>query len=300
MIQLKENYTSTRSPYVSFLNKPNLWPTGVCLRNPLAVYSLSSIMKKLIALIIGLTASTLPAQEPPETEKPGEHHKHLKMMAGTWDYKSKFHTVPPGQFIEMSGVEVARMQPGGFWLISDFTGKITGMPFHGHAVMGYEAHKKKYIGTWADSFGSVLVTTTGTCSKDGKVNTMIGKGYDPMQKREITYKQVYEIKDANTRTYHMYDVQGKNEKLIMESVSKRRVGKLNTKIKGPFTHEIAGPSGTVFYLGGPQQARPPEGRFKPGTRVRLVRNAGSYCVVQSETGITAHVTTGALKPIKKN
>ena len=233
-------------------------------------------------------------------EKPGEHHKHLKMMAGTWDYKSKFHTVP-GQIIEMSGVEVARMQPGGFWLISDFTGKITSMPFHGHAVMGYEAHKKKYIGTWTDSFGSVLVTTTGTCSKDGKVTTMIGKGYDPMQKREITYKQVYRIKDANTRTYQMYDVQGKNEKLIMEAVYRRRAAKLgfNSKVKGPFTHEIAGPFEAVYYLTGPQQARPPEGKFKSGTKVKLQRNAGSYSQVQSESGITAYVATGALKPIKK-
>ena len=258
-------------------------------------------MEKFIAIIVCLAGSTLSAQEPPEIEKPGEHHNHLKMMAGTWEVKSKFHMVP-GQTIEMNGVEVAKMQPGGFWLISDFTGKITDMPFHGHAVMGYEDHRKKYIGTWVDSFGSVLVTTTGTCSKDGKETTMIGKGYDRMQKREITYKQVYKIKDANTRTYHMYDIQGKKEKLIMESVAKRRLGKLNlnTKIRGPFTHEIDGTFGATYYLGGPQQARPPEGRFKPGTRVRLVRNAGSYCVVHSETGITAHVATSALKPIKKN
>ena len=258
-------------------------------------------MKKLIALFACLAASTQSAQEPPEMEKPGEHHKHLKMMAGTWDVKSKFHMVP-GQTIEMNGVEIAKMQSGGFWLISDFSGKFMGEPFHGHAVMGYEAHKKKYIGTWADSFGSVLVTTTGTCSKDGKVTTMIGKGYDPMQKREITYKQVYKIKDANTRTYHMYDMQGKNEKLIMESVYRRRRGnlKLNTRIKGPFTHVIAGLGEAHYYLTGPQQARPPEGKFKPGTRIKLLRNAGSYCVVQSETGITAHVATGALKLIKKN
>jgi hypothetical protein len=257
-------------------------------------------MKKTIALFACLSASILPAQEPPEMEKPGEHHRHLKQMAGTWDFKSKFHTIP-GQVVEMKGVEVAKMQPGGFWLISDFTGKIMNIPFHGHAVMGYEAHKKKYIGTWADSFGSVLVTTTGTCSKDGKVTTMIGKGYDQMQKREITYKQVYRIKDANNRTYHMYDIQGKNEKLIMETVCRRRAVKLglNAKVKGAFTHEIGGPFETVYYLGGPQQARPPEGRFKPGTRVRLIRNAGSYCLVQSETGITAHVSTGALKPLKK-
>ena len=87
--------------------------------------------------------------------------------------------------------------------------------------------------------------------------------------------------------------------LIMESVSKRRSPQLglNSNIKGSFTHEIAGPFETVYYLGGPQQARPPEGKFRPGTRVRLIRNAGSYSVVQSETGITPHVSTGALKPI---
>jgi hypothetical protein len=31
----------------------------------------------------------------------------------------------------------------------------------------------------------------------------------------------------------------------------------------------------------------------------LVRKNGSYCVVKSETGITAHVATTALKPIGK-
>ncbi len=274
---------------------------GAYLRNSMSRYSLPSIMEKFIALIVYLSASTLSAQEPPEMEKPGEHHKHLKMMAGTWEVKSKFHMVP-GQTIEMTGVEVAKMQPGGFWLISNFTGKFMGAPFHGHSVLGYEAHKKKYVGMWADSIASVMVTSTGTCTKDGKVHTMIGKSFDPMQKREVTYKQVTEIKDANTKIFHMYDVQGENERLIMESVSKRRTGKLrlNTKTKGPFTHVIAGLGGVHYYLTGPQQARPPEGKFKPGTRIKLLRNAGSYCVVQSETGITAHVATGALKPIKKN
>ena len=255
-------------------------------------------MKKLIAPIVCLAASTLSAQEPPEMEKPGEHHKHLEMMAGTWDVKSKFYMIP-GQTIEMTGMEVAKMQPGGFWLISDFTGKFMGEPFHGHGILGYEAHKKEYVGTWADSLASVLVISKGTCSKDGRVTTMIGKSFNPIENREVTYKQVAKIKDANTKTFHLYDVQGKKETLIMEQVCKRRVGaiKLKTRVKGPFTHEIAGPFGAVYYLGGPQQARPPEGRFKPGTRVRLVRKNSSYSVVQSETGITAHVATAALKPI---
>ncbi len=133
---------------------------------------------------------------------------------------------------------------------------------------------------------------------------MIGKGYDPMQKRNVTMKQVTEIKDANTKIFRMFDVQGKKETLIMEAVSKRRVDKKKPKrkdaqLKAPFTHTIAGLGGTHYYLTGPQQARPPEGKFKTGTRVRLVRGAGSYSVVQSESGITAHVATAALKKIAK-
>ena len=81
----------------------------------------------------------------------------------------------PGQTIEMTGMEVAKMQPGGFWLISDITGKFMGAPFHGHSVLGYDAQKKRHVGMWADSIASYMVSSTGTCSKDGKVNTMISK-----------------------------------------------------------------------------------------------------------------------------
>ncbi len=242
----------------------------------------------------------LPAQEaPPDMEKPGEHHQHLKLMAGMWDMKSKMHHVS-GQVIEGTGVEVARMQPGGFWLVSDFTSTFAGMKFTGHGVLGYEAHKQRYTGMWVDSVASVMLISEGQCEKNGRLNTMVGKGYDPMKKRVITYLQVTELKDANTKTFHMYDTSGNRKVLIMEAIYKRRVEKNNNaKAPAKFTHTIAGLGGVYYYLGGPQQARPPEGQFKPGTRVTLVRKNGSYSVVKSETGITAHVATAALKPIGK-
>ena len=62
------------------------------------------------------------------------------------------------------------------------------------------------------------------------------------------------------------------------------------------THIIT--ADTVYYMSGPQQARPPEGKFKTGTKVTLVQKAGSYSVVRSESGIQAHVSTDALKPIE--
>jgi hypothetical protein len=257
-------------------------------------------LKTLPACLALLIVRVLSAQEaPPETEKPSEHHKHLKMMVGTWDVKLKRHHAH-GQIMESTGVEIARMQLGGFWLISDFTGTFAGMKFTDHSVLGYEAHKKHYTGVWTDSVASMLLISEGQCEKNGHINTMIGKAYDPIKKRMTIYLQVTEIKDANTKTFHMYDTSGKRKVLMMEAVYKRRANEKiinGAKSKGPFTHTIAGLGGVHYYLGGPQQARPPEGKFKLGTRVKLVRKAGSYSIVQSETGITAHVATAALKPI---
>lgn len=178
-------------------------------------------MKTLTALLTCLFASGLFAEEPPPVEKPGEHHRHLKLMAGTWDVKSKLF-VAPGQIIEGSYVEKARIQPGGFWLISNLSGKAMGMPFHGHAVLGYEAHKKQYSGVWVDSFVSVLVRSTGHCKNDGKLNVMTGKGYDPIRKRTVTMRQITEIKDANTKIFRMFTVDGDQETLTMEAIYKRQ------------------------------------------------------------------------------
>ena len=63
-----------------------------------------------------------------------------------------------------------------------------------------------------------------------------------------------------------------------------------------FTHIIQ-TAGEQYYLNGPQQAQPPDGTFPMGMRVRMIRDAGSYSIVQSESGVTAHVTSTCLKAL---
>lgn len=59
-----------------------------------------------------------------------------------------------------------------------------------------------------------------------------------------------------------------------------------------FTYVVV--ADTPYYTAGPQQARPPDGTLKAQTKVRVLRDAGSYCQIESETGVTAYVSTGAL------
>ena len=61
----------------------------------------------------------------------------------------------------------------------------------------------------------------------------------------------------------------------------------------PHSHVIA--ADTAYYTTGPQQGRPPDGTFKAGTQVNVLKNAGSYTLVRSADGIEAYVAEDVLK-----
>jgi serpin B len=61
------------------------------------------------------------------------------------------------------------------------------------------------------------------------------------------------------------------------------------------THRLVAKA--VYYEGGPQQGRPPDGHFAAGTRVTLIRDAGSYALVRSDGGVEAYVATDVLHPL---
>ena len=61
------------------------------------------------------------------------------------------------------------------------------------------------------------------------------------------------------------------------------------------THVITAES--PYYLTGPQQGRPPEGKLKTGTRVKLVKTAGSYSQVKTDAGIVAFVASDSLTKV---
>ena len=64
---------------------------------------------------------------------------------------------------------------------------------------------------------------------------------------------------------------------------------------GGATHTVT--TATAFYLDGPQQARPPDGTLAAGTRVTLVRTAGSYSEVVLPDGRRAYVAADSLVAI---
>ena len=52
---------------------------------------------------------------------------------------------------------------------------------------------------------------------------------------------------------------------------------------------------TEYYTTGPQQGRPPDGKFPAGTKVNVVEEAGSYVLVKSDGGVEAYVAADSVK-----
>jgi type II secretory pathway pseudopilin PulG len=64
-----------------------------------------------------------------------------------------------------------------------------------------------------------------------------------------------------------------------------------------FSHVIA--TETEYYTTGPQQGRPPDGKFPAGTKVIILQEAGSYTQIRSKDGIEAYVSSDAIKECDK-
>jgi len=63
-----------------------------------------------------------------------------------------------------------------------------------------------------------------------------------------------------------------------------------------FTHVVL--YDTPYYLDGPQQAKPQDGYFRKDTQLMLIKNMGSYSLVESAEKIKAYVAESAMKEIQ--
>ena len=119
-------------------------------------------------LALGI-ATTAVAQFP----KASKEHAVLKMEAGDWDAEVTMFMGPEGPYDpphKSKGKESNRMI-GDFWLVSEFSGSFEGMKFTGLGQFGYDATKKKYVGSWVDSFSPNATKMVGTYDADKKTLT---------------------------------------------------------------------------------------------------------------------------------
>lgn len=135
---------------------------------------------------------------------PGEHHKHLEMLAGKWSTASQFWPAPGAPVVESTGRAEHKMILGGRYLQTTYEGEFGGMPFAGTGVVAYDRYKQNYVETWGDTMGTMILVSEGSCDGRGTARIMKAEFDDPMTKRRVFMRSVYRIEDANHYTLEMY------------------------------------------------------------------------------------------------
>ena len=156
---------------------------------------------------------------------PGEQHKMLADMAGSWNYTSKMWEAENTAPEETKGSSKMKMILGGRFLQQEIKGKAMGTNFEGIGVTGFDNIKNQYQTTWMDTMSTSIMKGTGSFDAASKTIKESGTFTCPTTGKEEKYRSEWKMIDKNNMVYAMYGtgMDGKGPEFkTMEITYKRR------------------------------------------------------------------------------
>jgi hypothetical protein len=154
-------------------------------------------MRKMIAVLISSTLASLSltAQAPSAPTAPPEA-KRLAYFVGTWNFSGKANDSPMGPGGPITFKETCELMTGGFSIVCRSEGTTPMGPSKAVAIMGYDADKKSYSYTAAESNMPVITATGQTQGPVWTWTTISNMGGKPVTTR-VT------IKEGGPKAYDM-------------------------------------------------------------------------------------------------
>jgi hypothetical protein len=152
---------------------------------------------------------------------PGEPHKRLASLAGTWTTHTKEWIEPGKPPSESSGTCEYKTLLDGRYVQQDCTGTMMGHPFTGIGMQGYDNFTKKYVTTWIDSLGTGIFSMEGKAGADSTTITLHGYLADPFE-GPLKQRAVWKFPDTNTQILEMYGPHGKGTEMLMMEITYSR------------------------------------------------------------------------------
>jgi len=153
---------------------------------------------------------------------PGEQHKQLASLAGSWTTKTKEWMEPNKPPTESTGSAEMKILLDGRFLQQELTGQMMGQPFSGIEITAYDNLLKRYVTSWMSTMGTGIFTMEGTASTDGKTITLKGQHAEPGG-GYMKHRAIWKIVDRNTQTFDMYGTHpGGKEWKMMEMTYTRK------------------------------------------------------------------------------
>ncbi|MGB0911157.1 MAG: DUF1579 domain-containing protein [Nitrospirales bacterium] len=153
---------------------------------------------------------------------PGDPHKQLASLAGSWVTKTKEWMDPGKPHMESTGSCEMKMLLSSRFLQQECNGSMMGQPFSGIAINGYDNIGKKYVSIWMDSMATGIFVMEGAASADGKTITLMGEHESPMG-GTMKHRAIWKIADSNNQVFEMYGTHpGSPESKMMEITYTRK------------------------------------------------------------------------------
>jgi hypothetical protein len=144
--------------------------------------------------------------------QPGERHKQLEPLSGSWDVLVRFK-YGPGPEREGKVSSEAKWILGGRFLQQEYqseSGQVT------LQLIGYDNQKKKFFEVKLDNMDTGVLYTEGAMSEDGKVITNVGIRTDPLSGEAERLRIVTTLTDKDHYTVEWFqpNSEGKEEKRV--------------------------------------------------------------------------------------
>ncbi|MCX7736967.1 MAG: DUF1579 domain-containing protein [Candidatus Kapabacteria bacterium] len=178
------------------------------------------MLKYLVLLLFVVTNLFSQNFQYPDEQKfleltvPGKEHEILTKFTGKW--KQNILMKQTTEELPATGIVENKIIYSGRFLEMDALYNFSGYPMEGKIIIGYNRHISKYFLFGIDSYDTKPLFINGEFNNKTQELVFNGTEFDPKTKKNIDFKIVLKIERENKYTYKVYNIFGKNERLIIE------------------------------------------------------------------------------------
>jgi hypothetical protein len=154
-----------------------------------------------------------------------KEHQWLQRLVGEWTWESELPAGPDQPPAKYTGTEIVRSL-GGVWVVGEGQGEMPGGDRATTMVtLGYDSHKKRYVGTWLGTMMTTLWVYDGELDASERVLSLNSEGPSMAgDGKTAQYKDVIEFlsDDRRTLTGHILAADGTWQPLMVMSYRRKK------------------------------------------------------------------------------
>jgi len=170
----------------------------------------------------GVQPSELSPSEWVALSKPGVEHELLETFIGVWDVTVVSSRGPLSPSDTSYGTSRSTWILGSRYVQEQFEGAVSGSPYEGLGLMGYDAGARQFSTVWLDSLSTTLAVSKGRFDAAHNTFDLTGEVYDPLLGREKTTTTRIHVESRDAYHVSMIETLPNGQEYAALRVSYRR------------------------------------------------------------------------------